>query len=298
MEQLYHPNIILLKDFYYTETKAPDSSLMQRYLCLVMPYIPYNLYSSIREASRHNNGFGLSEPYIKLYSYQLLRALGYMHSLGICHRDLKPQNVLVDPETNAVRLCDLGSAKRLHPGEVSVAYICSRFYRAPELMLGSCDYTCAIDLWSIGCVIAEMALGKPFFAGSTSVEQFVKIIQILGSPTKQQIESMNPEYSNFNFPEYKKVDLRQLFKKNPDLPDSFYELLSNLFKYDPSSRIHPFDALALPFFDELRDEHYRLPHGKIPPPIYNFSEHELNQMSQETKYKVIPKWLLKAKNKY
>ena len=88
--------------------------------------------------------------YVKLYLYQLSRALAHIHSLGICHRDIKPQNLLVNPETQQLKLCDFGSAKALVKGEPNVAYICSRYYRAPELIFGSTDYTTAIDVWSQG----------------------------------------------------------------------------------------------------------------------------------------------------
>lgn len=88
--------------------------------------------------------------YVKLYLYQLSRALSHIHALGICHRDIKPQNLLVNPENQQLKLCDFGSAKALVKGEPNVAYICSRYYRAPELIFGSTDYTTAIDVWSQG----------------------------------------------------------------------------------------------------------------------------------------------------
>lgn len=81
---------------------------------------------------------------LKLYMYQLFRSLAYIHSLGICHRDIKPQNLLLDPETGVLKLCDFGSAKHLVRGEPNVSYICSRYYRAPELIFGAIDYTTKI----------------------------------------------------------------------------------------------------------------------------------------------------------
>lgn len=83
---------------------------------------------------------------IKLYMYQLLRSLAYIHSVGICHRDIKPQNLLLNPATGVLKLCDFGSAKILVAGEPNVSYICSRYYRAPELIFGATNYTTFIGL--------------------------------------------------------------------------------------------------------------------------------------------------------
>merc|ERR1719486_22102 len=106
------------------------------------------------------------------------RACAYIHALEICHRDIKPQNVLVDGQSHALKLCDFGSAKRLVQGEPNVAYICSRYYRAPELIFGATYYTVAVDLWSIGCVVAEMIRGRPLFPGENGVDQLVEIVKV------------------------------------------------------------------------------------------------------------------------
>lgn len=99
-----------------------------------------------------------------------MRGLAYIHGLGICHRDIKPQNVLVDPRTHVLKFCDFGSAKKLVRGEPNVSYICSRYYRAPELIFGATDYSNAIDVWSTGCVIAELILCQPLFPGESGVD--------------------------------------------------------------------------------------------------------------------------------
>ena len=96
---------------------------------------------------------------VKLYAYQAFRALAYIHALGVCHRDIKPPNLLVYPDSHILKVCDFGSAKRLKKGDVNVSYICSRYYRAPELIFGNSNYTTTIDVWSVGCVIAELMLG-------------------------------------------------------------------------------------------------------------------------------------------
>ena len=128
------------------------------YLNLVLEYVPETVYSISRQHQKSKMALPLL--YVKLYLYQLSRALSHIHALGICHRDIKPQNLLVNPENQQLKLCDFGSAKALVKGEPNVSYICSRYYRAPELIFGSTDYSTAIDIWSQGkptsfvCVIS------------------------------------------------------------------------------------------------------------------------------------------------
>ena len=126
------------------------------FLNLVLEFIPETVYKVARHYSKSKQTIPIS--FIKLYMYQLFRSLAYIHSLGICHRDIKPQNLLLDPESGVLKLCDFGSAKHLVQGEPNVSYICSRYYRAPELIFGATDYTTNIgnrnyllNLYSMNC---------------------------------------------------------------------------------------------------------------------------------------------------
>jgi glycogen synthase kinase 3 beta len=103
-----------------------------------------------------------------------------------------------------------GSAKILIPGEPNVSYICSRYYRAPELIFGATDYTIAIDVWSTACVMAELILGQPFFPGDTAIDQLVEIIKVLGTPSKPQIATLNMSYVNHKFPQIKPQPLAKV----------------------------------------------------------------------------------------
>eukprot|EP01083_Nonionella_stella_P022609 62522_1 len=195
MKMVSHPNIVSVKDCFYSRGEKRD----QIYLNLVMEYIPETIYQTTRNHSRARQQIPIT--YIRVYVYQMCRALSYVHSLGICHRDIKPQNLLLDPHTHIVKLCDFGSAKVLVSGEPNVSYICSRYYRAPELIFEATNYTLSIDTWSLGCVFAELLIGQPLFQGGSGVDQLVEMIKVLGSPTREQILAMNRSYKQFKFPQ-------------------------------------------------------------------------------------------------
>ncbi|KAK9511681.1 hypothetical protein O3M35_000298 [Rhynocoris fuscipes] len=268
MRRLEHCNIVKLKYFFYSSGDKKD----EVYLNLVLEYIPETVYKVARHYSKSKQTIPIS--FIKLYMYQLMRSLAYIHSLGICHRDIKPQNLLLHPETGVLKLCDFGSAKHLVKGEPNVSYICSRYYRAPELIFGAIDYTTNIDVWSAGCVLAELLLGQPIFPGDSGVDQLVEIIKVLGTPTREQIREMNPNYTEFKFPQIKSHPWQKVFRART--PPEAIELVSRLLEYTPSSRISPLQACAHPFFDELREPNTRLPNGRSLPPLFNFTEQELS----------------------
>lgn len=253
------------------------------YLNLVLEFVPETVYSISRRHQKHS--MPLPILYVKLYLYQLSRALAHIHCLGICHRDIKPQNLLVHPVTQQLKLCDFGSAKALVSGEPNVSYICSRYYRAPELIFGSTDYTTAIDIWSEGCVGAELLLGQPLFPGDSGVDQLVEIIKVLGTPTKEEISSMNSNYMEFKFPQIKGCQWKKIFRNKT--PDDAVAFIAATLSYTPSSRLLPLEGCAHAFFDELRQEHVTLPSGGGPlPPLFNFTEHELQHA--ELMAKLIP----------
>ena len=152
MKVLHHPCIVELRNHFYSPAEKTD----EFYLNLVMDFFPENVYRVSKRFIKNKSKMPMI--LVKLYSYQMLRALAHTHKLGICHRDIKPQNLLVDPATHRLNLCDYGSAKYLNPDEVNVSYICSRYYRAPELMFGATIYANSIDIWSAACVIAEMII--------------------------------------------------------------------------------------------------------------------------------------------
>ena len=273
MKELNHPNVIKLRHYFYTPGDKPE----EVYLNCVMDYIPDTLSRLVRQYSKSKQQF--PKIVVKLYSFQLLKALNYIHVMGICHRDIKPQNVLVDPNTHILKLCDFGSAKKLVKGEPNISYICSRYYRAPELIFGATDYTTQVDVWSTGCVIAEIILGCPVFPGESASDQLVEIIKILGTPSKNQILAMNNEATEFKFPQIKAYPWVKIFR-NKYVEDSFIDLISTLLVYDPLVRAKPLKALLHPYYDELRDPNTKLPNGKnIPSEVFEFAKEEWDQDS-------------------
>ncbi|KAH7647947.1 hypothetical protein FG379_001009 [Cryptosporidium bovis] len=316
MKVLDHVNIIKLVDYFYTtasEDPMPPqppsdehsknkgnngnaNSIIQngKYLNVIMEYVPDTLYKVLKSFVRSGRTMPMS--LISIYIYQLFRSVGFIHSLGICHRDIKPQNLLVNTKDNTLKLCDFGSAKKLIPCESSVAYICSRFYRAPELMLGATEYTPSIDLWSIGCVFGELILGKPLFSGETSIDQLVKIIQVLGTPTREQMISMNPHYTEVRFPTLRPKDWKKILPEGTS--NLAIDLLQKTLRYEPNLRITPYEAMAHPFFDHLRDS-YNSNENNLNsfshsvnhhiPQLFNFSPYELSIIPGNLLNKILPK---------
>eukprot|EP00951_Prasinocladus_malaysianus_P026890 scaffold239844_cov43-Prasinocladus_malaysianus.AAC.1 len=212
-----HPNVVSLKHCFYSTNEKEDV-----YLNLVLEYVPDTVYRISKHYSKNRQ---LTPTlYVKLYVYQMCRSLNYIHREGVCHRDIKPQNLLVDTRTHTLKLCDFGSAKQLVRGEPNISYICSRYYRAPELIFGATDYTTAIDVWSVGCVMAELLLGQPLFPGESGVDQLVEIIKVLGTPSREEIHAMNPNYTEFKFPQIKAHPWNKVFRKH--MPGDAVDLVS------------------------------------------------------------------------
>lgn len=279
-----HPYIVTLRHHFISKGSQSDDI----YLNLVLDFVPETLYSIAKQYVKASTTLPLYM--IKIYMYQLARALAHIHGMGICHRDIKPQNLLINPTTFKLKLCDFGSAKLLISGELNVAYICSRYYRAPELIFGSSDYSIAIDIWSYGCVISELFIGTPFFAGGTGVDQLVEIIKVLGTPSKDELKTMNPNYQEFKFPQIRAHPWETVFSSN--ITSDAIKLISNLLVYSPSKRLKAIEACGHSFFDDLRQPDYLLPtNDKLPIEMFTFTDDELVLSNDSLNNILIPNYM-------
>jgi len=265
LENIRHSCIVGLLDSFL-EKDENDTEM----LCMVLEYMPQNLHQKI-------GGQPLSVPDVRCFSFQLLRALAHLDGLQIVHRDLKPENILLEPSVRAVKLADFGSAKVL-TDEPSCSYICSRWWRAPELIFGATRYSTSIDWWSCGCITAEMMLGKPLFTGESSWGQMYEIIRALGTPSLDQLRAMQAGSDGRLAGHFTKLaELQRPSKAWEDLLPAFaheqqaLEIPAALLRFDPSKRQHPVRLLRNSFFGALLEDS-----EPLPPNLFDFSEQELS----------------------
>eukprot|EP00897_Mesotaenium_endlicherianum_P006608 jgi/Mesen1/5976/ME000302S04975 len=274
---------------------------------------------------------------------KICRALAYIHSgIGVCHRDIKPQNLLVcislapagcsfarrasarplvsagyttvlsrwsaaaspqvhlvvldaldsssvNPHTHQLKLCDFGSAK------VLVDALHARLIRRLTAVLR----THVPKFWGLALAIfagkfanlsaqneSAAAMDYPLFPGESGVDQLVEIIKVLGTPTREEIKCMNPNYTEFKFPQIKAHPWHKVFHKR--MPPEAVDLVSRLLQYSPNLRCSALEACVHPFFDELRDPNTRLPNGKALPLLFNFKKEELKGASADVLQRLIP----------
>ncbi|KAG8139724.1 hypothetical protein E2320_002476, partial [Naja naja] len=194
---------------------------------------------------------GLDYNRVRKYLFQIIKGVGFCHSHNIIHRDIKPENILVSC-SGIIKLCDFGFARTLAaPGEVYTDYVATRWYRAPELLVGDIKYGKAVDIWAIGCLVTEMLTGEPLFPGDSDIDQLYHIMKSLGNliPKHQELFYKNPLFAGVRLPEIKELEplekrysklsiaviefAKQCLQTNPEKRPSCNELLQcNLFSKD------------------------------------------------------------------
>lgn len=190
--------------------------------------------------------------------YQLFKALKYMHSAGLVHRDLKPSNMLLNSEC-IMKLADFGLARSLAHDESSDPpivsdYIATRWYRAPEILLGSTSYTFAVDIWSAGCILAEILTEKVLFPGKSSLNQMELIIELLGRPTNNDLDNMKISFANEILPNLNGKKSKSIGHMFNNCPPEAIDLLRKLLAYNPAKRPSATEVLAHPFFEKFHNE--------------------------------------------
>jgi len=213
---------------------------------------------------------------IKLYTYQILRGLNYMHNMDLCHGNVTTENILLNPKTGIAKLCDFKTTKNLSENEKHVAEIGTLSVCAPELLLNASKYTNKIDIWSIGCVFAEMVNGLPVFNGNTKQLLIDCIINLLGTPSYEQLKDMNVVLpQNHQNVVIRAKTWNQIFRMRA-ISEDIVSICDWLFCYSPNQRISARVAMTHNFFDELRSiSNIYLPNGEPLPQLFTFTLKEV-----------------------
>lgn len=235
MKELRHTNIVRLHDVIHTESR----------LLLVFEFMEQDLKKYM---DNHGNKGALDPATIRSFMFQLLKGTAFCHENRVLHRDLKPQNLLIN-RRGELKLADFGLARAFGiPVNTFSNEVVTLWYRAPDVLLGSRTYSTSIDVWSAGCIMAEMISGVPLFRGRDNNDQLNQILRVLGTPDEGTIERLrkdSPEIQPRPFPRMPKVPFSHLFPKAHPLA---IDLLEKLLKFDPAQRISADEALRHPYF--------------------------------------------------
>ncbi|BFZ10429.1 hypothetical protein BsWGS_13468 [Bradybaena similaris] len=243
LRDLKHANIVTLHDIIHTDKS----------LTLVFEYLEKDLKQYMDDC-----GNIMSMTNVKLFLFQLLRGLSYCHKRRVLHRDLKPQNLLIN-ERGELKLADFGLARaKSIPTKTYSNEVVTLWYRPPDVLLGSTEYSTPIDMWGVGCIFYEMACGRPLFPGSTVDDELHLIFKILGLPTEETLPgvSKNQDFVNYHFPPFQADSLINIA---PRLDSDGLDLLAKYLKFNPVIRIGASDAMKHSFFDSLGPAVHTLP---------------------------------------
>jgi len=245
-----HPNIVKLHDMVNPFSKKEFEEVY-----MVLELLDSDLHRII-----HSKNV-LTMEHLQFFVYQTLCGLKYMHSANVVHRDLKPSNILVNASCE-LRICDFGLARGVGDCDPTLdnltEYVVTRWYRAPEIMCCCQDYGKAIDVWSVGCILAELIARKPLFPGDNYLHQLDLIFGCLGTPSDEDLEWMTNEKACEyirSLPKKDRISLRKVFPASK-CTDEALDLLEKMLVFNPEKRITVDEALEHPFFKTVRVKHY------------------------------------------
>jgi len=188
----------------------------------------------------------LEEVHKEYIIYQLLKALKFLHSGGVIHRDLKPSNLLLNSDC-LLKVGDFGLARSIDRDNVLTDYVATRWYRAPEILLGSQQYTAGVDMWSVGCILGELIGGKPMFPGSSTMNQLDRILELTGQPSDEDLESIQSPFALTMLDTLPPVTKRSYRELYPAASPEALDLLQHLLSFNPNKRYTAEDALEHPY---------------------------------------------------
>ncbi|KAM7384255.1 hypothetical protein PAMA_011550 [Pampus argenteus] len=234
-----HPNIVKLLNVVRAQNDKD--------IYLIFEYMDTDLHAVIKK------GTLLKDIHKRYVMYQLLKAIKFLHSGNVIHRDKKPSNVLLDTDC-VVKLCDFGLARSLNQiqedsgNPALTEYVATRWYRAPEILLGSTRYTKGVDMWSLGCILGEMLLGKALFPGTSTINQIEKIMSAIQHPSPDDVLAIKSEYGSSVIQRMllkPQVPLEDLLQ--PSVPPDALDLLRGLLVFNPDKRLTAEQALQHPY---------------------------------------------------
>jgi len=237
LKELQHPNIVTLKDVMIQDAK----------IYLIFEYLTMDLRKFLDTNIPKDEQ--MNPMLVKSYLYQLFQGILFCHQRRVLHRDMKPQNLLID-QNGGIKIADFGLARAFGiPIRVYTHEVVTMWYRAPEVILGSPRYSCPLDIWSIGVIYAEMVNKKPLFQGDSEIDQLFRIFRVLRTPTEDLWPGVTqlPDFKP-GFPNWSTMGLKNCMKKIDPLG---YDLLEKMLIYDPAKRISAKKAILHPYFDDL-----------------------------------------------
>jgi cyclin-dependent kinase-like len=238
LRMLRHVNIVGLKEAFKRKSK----------LYLVFEFVDKNLLEILEEQPS-----GLDAEVVRAYTYQLILAIHWCHSNSVIHRDIKPENLLINAKTKTLKLCDFGFARVISKSNDDLTdYVATRWYRAPELLLGSTNYSFGVDMWAIGCIMGEISDGQPIFPGDSEVDQLYIIQKVIGSltPEHQELFMLNPRFAGLKFPDMSRPETLQK-KYVGRLSKRALSIMKSLLNMEPSERLSAEQCLQHQYFENL-----------------------------------------------